>query len=68
MDLGSGITFDIFTHDFHGFVLSLLKYIYKKKEIQCDNLEDGYNGAHLKGKTITLQVSISVCNHLKKHT
>ena len=52
---------------FMGFVLNLLKYIYKKKEIQCDELEDGYNVAHLKGKTITLQVNISVCNRLKKH-
>ena len=46
MDLGCGITFDIFTRDFHGslFFKSLLIYTKKReKKIQCDDLEDGYN-------------------------
>ena len=43
MDLGCGITFDILPMIFTGFVLNLLKYIYKRKEIQCNDLEDGYN-------------------------
>ena len=41
MDLGCGITFDIFTHDLHGFIVNLLKY--KKKNIQVDDLDKGYN-------------------------
>ena len=46
MDLGCGITFDILPMIFTGFVLNLLNYIYKK-EIQCDDLEDGYNVARI---------------------
>ena len=38
MDLGCGITFDIFTHVSTGWFL--LKFI---KMIQSDDLEDGYN-------------------------
>ena len=46
MDLGCGITFDILPMIFTGFVLNLLNDIYKK-EIQCDDLEDGYNVASI---------------------
>ena len=46
MDLGSGITFEILPMFYTGRCFkSLLIYIYKKKEIQCDDLEDGYNVA-----------------------
>ena len=41
MDLGCGITFDIFTHVFTRVVVNLLKY--KKKNIQVDDLDEGYN-------------------------
>ena len=47
MDLGYGITFDIFTHVLHG---SLFLNLLKDKEIQCDDLEGGYNVAHLQTK------------------
>ena len=50
MDLGCGITFDIFTHVLHGSLfLNLLKDIHIKA-IQCDDLEGGYNVAHLQTK------------------
>ena len=39
MDLGCGITFDIFTHVFTRVVLNLLI----KKNIQVDDLDEGYN-------------------------
>ena len=41
MDMGCGITFDIFTHDLHGFVVNLLKC--NLKRIQFDDLDEGYN-------------------------
>ena len=47
MDLGCGITFDIFTHVFTRVVVfRFITYIYKKREKKkntCDDLEDGYN-------------------------
>ena len=47
-----GIIFDIFTHDLHtGLVKFYYNNIYtkdKKKEIQNDGLEDGYNVVVLK--------------------
>ena len=43
MDLGSGITFDIFTHVLHGSFFVNFIIIYTKKEIHCDDLEDRYN-------------------------
>ena len=41
MDLGCGITFDIFTHVFTRVVV--LNLLNKKKEIQYDDLDEGYN-------------------------
>ena len=49
MDLGSGITFDIFTHVFHGlcfkFLLKGVKKIHerKKEKIHYEVLDEGYN-------------------------
>ena len=44
MDLDCGITFDIFTHVFTWVVLKfIIIYIQKKKEIQVDDLDEGYN-------------------------
>ena len=49
MDLGCGITVDIFTHVFTWVVVLNLLYIQKKK-IHCDDLEDGYNVIKLQRK------------------
>ena len=42
MDLGCGITFDIFTYVFTRVCYKFIK-TYKKKEIQVDDLGEGYN-------------------------
>ena len=44
MDLGCGITFDIFTHVFtRVVVLNLLIYVQKQIKCTIDDLEDRYN-------------------------
>ena len=55
MDLGCGITFDIFTHVFTRVVFFfkfIIIYIHKEREKKkhCDNLEDGYNVVKLQRK------------------
>ena len=53
MDLGCGITFDIFTHVFTRVILKIYYNIYtqrKKKKVHCDDLEDGYNVIKLQQK------------------
>ena len=44
MDLGCGITFDIFTHVFTRVVLKFIIIYIQRKEIQVDDLDEGYNG------------------------
>ena len=48
MDLGSGITFEILPMFVHG--LFKIYYNIYKKEIHCDDLEDGYNVVNLQRK------------------
>ena len=43
MDLDCGITFDIFTHVFTRVVLKFIIIYIQKKEIQVDDLDEGYN-------------------------
>ena len=52
MDLGCGITFDIFTHVFTRVVFFFKIYynIHTKKEIQVDDLDEGYNVVELQNK------------------
>ena len=60
--LGSGITFDIFTHVFHGLVFFNFSFINivtnVKEKIQFEGLDDGYN-VSTSEKMIMLQVIIS---------
>ena len=52
MDLGCGITFDIFTHVYTRVVLKfIIIYTHKEeKKVHCDDLEDGYNVVKLQRK------------------
>ena len=43
MDLGCGITFDIFTHVSYTGRFKIYYNIHTKKEIQVDDLDEGYN-------------------------
>ena len=53
MNLGCGITFDIFTHVFTRVILKfIIIYTHKerKKKVHRDDLEDGYNVVKLQRK------------------
>ena len=71
MDLGSGITFDIFTHVFTRVILfeifiNIITNVKEKYSLRVLTMD--ITLAHLKKEAITLQVVISGFNRLKKHT